>query len=55
MFAIATGRNSMNKTSLDPAKPIGNVTIVKDFLPPVKQLVPKQKTVTITSDLTICL
>jgi hypothetical protein len=29
-----------------------NVTIVKDFLPPVNQLVPKQKTVMITMEFT---
>ncbi|WP_434685856.1 hypothetical protein [Pseudanabaena minima] len=42
----------MNNTMPDPAEPIGNVTIVKDFLPPVNQLVPKQKTVTITMEFT---
>lgn len=42
----------MNNTIPDPAKPIGNVTIVEDFLPPVNQLVPKQKTVTITMEFT---
>ena len=42
----------MNNTILDPAEPIGNVTIVKDFLPPVNQLVPKQKTVMITMEFT---
>ena len=42
----------MNKTILDPAEPIGNVTIVKDFLPPVNQLIPRQKTVTITMEFT---
>jgi len=46
------GGNFMSKTSLDPAKPIGNVTIVKDFLPPVEQLVPKQKTVKVTMEFT---
>jgi len=33
----------MNNTIPDPAEPIGNVTIVEDFLPPVNQLVPRQK------------
>ena len=42
----------MNNTIPDPAKPIGNVTIVKDFLPPVNQLVPRQKTVMITMEFT---
>lgn len=42
----------MNNTIPDPAEPIGNVTIVKDFLPPVNQLVPRQKTVTITMEFT---
>ena len=35
----------MNKKLPDPAKPIGEVTIVKDFLPPPEQLVPKKITV----------
>lgn len=42
----------MNNTIPDPAEPIGNVTIVKDFLPPVNQLVPRQKTVMITMEFT---
>jgi hypothetical protein len=42
----------MNNTILDPAEPIGNVTIVKDFLPPINQLVPRQKTVTVTMEFT---
>ena len=42
----------MNNTIPDPAEPIGNVTIVKDFLPPVNQLVPRQKTVTVTMEFT---
>ncbi len=42
----------MNNTIPDPAEPIGNVTIVKDFLPPVNQLIPRQKTVTITMEFT---
>ena len=42
----------MNNTISDPARPIGNVTIVEDFLPPVNQLVPKQKTITITMEFT---
>ena len=42
----------MNNTIPDPAEPIGNVTIVEDFLPPVNQLVPRQKTVTVTMEFT---
>ena len=42
----------MNNTNPDPAKPIGNVTIVKDFLPPPEELVPKKKTVRITMEFT---
>jgi predicted DNA binding CopG/RHH family protein len=38
-----------NKIS-DPAKPIGQVTIVKDFLPPPEQLVPKNTTVRVTME-----
>lgn len=42
----------MNSTILDPAEPIGNVTIVDDFLPPPEQLVPKKNTVRLTLDFT---
>ncbi len=42
----------MNNTTPDLAKPIGNVTIVKDFLPPPEELVPKKKTVRITMEFT---
>ncbi len=42
----------MNNTIPDPAEPIGTVTIVKDFLPPVNELVPRQKTVMITMEFT---
>ena len=42
----------MNNTIPDPAKPIGIVTIVKDFLLPVNELVPRQKTVMITMEFT---
>ena len=34
--------NFMNRTIPDPAEPIGNVTIVDDFLPPPEQLLPKK-------------
>jgi hypothetical protein len=36
----------------DPAEPMGNVTIVDDFLPPPEQLVPKKNTVRLTLDFT---
>ena len=42
----------MNNTTSDPAEPIGDVTIVKDFLPPPEQLVPKKKVVRLTMDFT---
>ena len=42
----------MNSTILDPAEPIGNVTIVDDFLPPPEQLVAKKNTVRLTLDFT---
>jgi predicted DNA binding CopG/RHH family protein len=42
----------MNNTIPDPAAPIGNVTIVKDFLPPPEELIPKPKTVQITMEFT---
>lgn len=36
----------------DPAEPIGEVTIVKDFLPSPEQLVPRKKTVRVTMEFT---
>ncbi|NET54966.1 MAG: hypothetical protein F6K47_01795, partial [Symploca sp. SIO2E6] len=42
----------MSNTIPDPAEPIGNVTIVKDFLPPPEQLVPKTNTVRVTMEFT---
>jgi hypothetical protein len=42
----------MNSIIPDPAEPIGNVTIVDDFLPPLEQLVPKKNTVRLTLDFT---
>jgi len=42
----------MSNTIPDPAKPIGEVTIVQDFLPPPEQLVPKKTTVRITMEFT---
>ena len=42
----------MNNTTPDPAEPIGNVTIVKDFLPSPEQLVPKKNTVRVTMEFT---
>ena len=47
-----SGENSMNSIIPDPAEPIGNVTIVDDFLPPLEQLVPKKNTVRLTLDFT---
>ncbi len=46
------GENSMKNTTSDPAEPIGNVTIVKDFLPSPDQLVPKKNTVRVTMEFT---
>ena len=46
------GGNSMKNTTPDPAEPIGNVTIVEDFLPPPEQLVPKKNTVRVTMEFT---
>ena len=42
----------MKNTTTDPAEPIGNVTIVEDFLPPPEQLVPKKNTVRVTMEFT---
>ena len=42
----------MSSTIPDPAEPIGNVTIVDDFLPSPEQLVPKKNTVRLTLDFT---
>ena len=42
----------MNNTTPDPAQPIGEVTIVNDFLPSPEELVPKQTTVEVTMELT---
>ncbi len=42
----------MNNKIPDPAEPIGEVTIVKDFLPPPEQLVPKKTTVRVTMEFT---
>lgn len=42
----------MNNTTPDPAEPIGDVIIVRDFLPPPEQLVPKITTVRITMEFT---
>lgn len=42
----------MNNTTPDPAYPIGDVTIVRDFLPPPEQLVPKKTTVRVTMEFT---
>ena len=42
----------MKNTTPDPAEPIGNVTIVEDFLPPPEELVPKKNTVKVTIEFT---
>jgi predicted DNA binding CopG/RHH family protein len=42
----------MNNTTPDPAEPIGQVKIVKDFLPPPEQLIPKKNTVRVTMEFT---
>ena len=42
----------MKNTTPDPAEPIGNVTIVEDFLPSPEQLIPKKKTVKVTMEFT---
>ncbi len=42
----------MNNKIPDPAEPIGEVTIVKDFLPPPEQLIPKKTTVRVTMEFT---
>jgi uncharacterized membrane-anchored protein YhcB (DUF1043 family) len=40
----------MKNITPDPAKPIGKVTIVEDFLPPPEQLIPNQNTVRVTME-----
>lgn len=42
----------MSNTIPDPAEPIGEVTLVNDFLPPPEALVPKKKTVRVTMEFT---
>ncbi|MFN9175657.1 MAG: hypothetical protein ACK58N_14430 [Synechocystis sp.] len=42
----------MNSKIPDPAEPIGEVTLVNDFLPPPEALVPKKKTVRVTMEFT---
>ncbi|MDJ0658172.1 MAG: hypothetical protein QNJ42_01645 [Crocosphaera sp.] len=42
----------MKNTNPDPAKPIGDVTIVADFLPSPEQLIPKKNTVKVTIEFT---
>jgi predicted DNA binding CopG/RHH family protein len=42
----------MKNTIPDPAEPIGEVTIVADFLPPPEQLIPKKSTVRVTMEFT---
>ncbi|NEQ69367.1 MAG: hypothetical protein F6K21_28525 [Symploca sp. SIO2D2] len=41
-----------NWKEADPEEPIGDVNIVKDFLPPPEQLVPKKNTVQVTIEFT---
>jgi hypothetical protein len=42
----------MSNTIPDPAKPIGEVILVSDFLPPPETLIPKKKTVRVTMEFT---
>ena len=42
------GGNFMKNNIPDPAEPIGEVTIVHDFIPSPKELVPKKNTVRVT-------
>jgi len=42
----------MKNITPDPAEPIGDLTIVKDFLPSPEQLVPKKTTVRVTMEFT---
>jgi hypothetical protein len=46
------GKKSMKNTIPDPAEPIGEDTIVADFLPPPEQLIPKKSTVQVMMELT---
>jgi predicted DNA binding CopG/RHH family protein len=42
----------MNNITPDPAVPIGEITLVKDFLPSPEQLVPRKTTVRVTMEFT---
>ena len=42
----------MKNSTPDPAEPIGEVTIVNDFLPSPEELVPKKHTVRVTMEFT---
>ncbi|AFZ45211.1 hypothetical protein PCC7418_3089 [Halothece sp. PCC 7418] len=42
----------MKNTTPDPAEPMGEVTIVNDFLPSPEELVPKKNTVRVTMEFT---
>ena len=42
----------MNSKIPDPAEPIGDIKVVKDFLPSPKQLIPKKNTVRVTMEFT---
>ena len=44
--------NFMNNITPDPAEPIGEITLVKDFLPSPEQLVPRKTTVRVTMEFT---
>ena len=46
------GENFMKKTDKLDAAPKGQLTIIKDFLPPPAQLVRKETTVRVTSEFT---
>lgn len=49
---VVDGGNFMKNTTPDPAKPMGEVTIVNDFLPSPEELVPKKNTVRVTMEFT---
>ena len=42
----------MNSEMPDPAEPIGDIKVVKDFLPSPEQLTPKKNTVRVTMEFT---
>ncbi|ANV83981.1 hypothetical protein AWQ21_06070 [Picosynechococcus sp. PCC 7003] len=42
----------MSNITPDPAKPIGEVTVVRDFLPAPEELIPKKNHVRVTMEFT---